>query len=60
MLLSMFFIGGTVDVTVHMVTSSGNLIELYKASGGSWGGTKVDSAFERFMTFLTGDAKTHD
>lgn len=47
--------GGTVDITVHEVTRRGDLKELHKASGGAWGGTKVDDAFEAFLTELTGE-----
>ncbi|XP_060572365.1 heat shock 70 kDa protein 12B-like, partial [Ruditapes philippinarum] len=46
--------GGTVDITVHEVTHNGNLKELYKASGGAWGGTKVDEAFEEFLSRIVG------
>ncbi|XP_060570711.1 heat shock 70 kDa protein 12B-like [Ruditapes philippinarum] len=38
--------GGTVDITVHEVSDSGKLRELHKASGGAWGGTQVDKAYE--------------
>ena len=37
--------GGTVDVTVHEMLEYGRVRELYKATGGAWGGTKVDEAF---------------
>ncbi|XP_053374853.1 heat shock 70 kDa protein 12A-like [Mercenaria mercenaria] len=46
--------GGTVDITVHEVTTSGELKELHKASGGAWGGTKVDQAYEEFLTSFVG------
>ncbi|XP_060588445.1 heat shock 70 kDa protein 12A-like [Ruditapes philippinarum] len=46
--------GGTVDITVHEVTDDGNLKELHKASGGAWGGTKVDEAFEEFLSSIVG------
>ncbi|XP_053400594.1 heat shock 70 kDa protein 12A-like [Mercenaria mercenaria] len=46
--------GGTVDITVHEVTNGGCLKELTKASGGAWGGTKVDEAFFEFMSKLAG------
>ncbi|XP_052779373.1 heat shock 70 kDa protein 12B-like [Mya arenaria] len=46
--------GGTVDITVHEVGGSGELKELYKASGGAWGGTKVDDAYEKFLVEITG------
>ncbi|XP_052778678.1 heat shock 70 kDa protein 12A-like [Mya arenaria] len=45
--------GGTIDITVHEVTESGGVKELYKASGGAWGGTKVDASFEEFLVCLT-------
>ncbi|XP_060566338.1 heat shock 70 kDa protein 12A-like [Ruditapes philippinarum] len=46
--------GGTVDITVHEITESGNLKEIYKANGGDWGGTKVDEAFEDLISEITG------
>ncbi|KAK3576893.1 hypothetical protein CHS0354_012950 [Potamilus streckersoni] len=46
--------GGTVDVTVHKVRSDGKLKELYRATGGGWGGTKVDEAFDQFIADLVG------
>ncbi|XP_060586655.1 heat shock 70 kDa protein 12B-like, partial [Ruditapes philippinarum] len=45
---------GTVDITVHEISSNGSLREIYKASGGDWGGTKVDQAFENFLIEITG------
>ncbi|XP_010009492.1 PREDICTED: heat shock 70 kDa protein 12B-like [Nestor notabilis] len=41
--------GGTVDITVHEIQENHCLKELHKASGGGWGGNKVD---ENFMDFL--------
>ncbi|XP_053390946.1 heat shock 70 kDa protein 12B-like, partial [Mercenaria mercenaria] len=46
--------GGTVDITVHEVLSGGKLKELFKASGGNWGGTRVDQAFIDFLSDVTG------
>ncbi|XP_045204106.2 heat shock 70 kDa protein 12A-like [Mercenaria mercenaria] len=46
--------GGTVDITVHEVMEDGKLKELHKASGGAWGGTKVDEAFRQFIIKLVG------
>ena len=43
------------DITVHEVMEKGHLKELYKASGGPWGGTKIDSAFLKMMETLLGD-----
>lgn len=47
--------GGTVDITVHEIQSGENIKELQKASGGDWGGTKVDDAFEAFMGKVFGE-----
>lgn len=47
--------GGTVDVTVHEVSCRGGLKEVYKASGGAWGGTKVDEAFYEFLSVIAGN-----
>jgi len=41
--------GGTVDVTVHQMLEGGRVKELYKATGGAWGGTKVDEAFVKYF-----------
>ncbi|KAK3603244.1 hypothetical protein CHS0354_007575 [Potamilus streckersoni] len=46
--------GGTVDITIHEVITSGKIKELHKASGGPWGGTKVDEAFQQFIMKLVG------
>ncbi|KAH3735129.1 hypothetical protein DPMN_041591 [Dreissena polymorpha] len=46
--------GGTIDITVHEVVFGGELKELYKATGGAWGGTVVDKAFLDFMGELIG------
>ncbi|XP_052793940.1 heat shock 70 kDa protein 12A-like [Mya arenaria] len=46
--------GGTIDITVHGVLRSMEVKELYKASGGAWGGTKVDEAFKGFINDIAG------
>ncbi|XP_052793952.1 heat shock 70 kDa protein 12A-like [Mya arenaria] len=46
--------GGTIDITVHEVLQSMEVKELYKASGGAWGGTKVDEAFKGFINDIAG------
>ena len=48
------FPGGTVDITVHEVVDGKNLKELNSASGGAWGGTRVDEAFTEFLIKITG------
>ncbi|KAL3879596.1 hypothetical protein ACJMK2_031885 [Sinanodonta woodiana] len=47
--------GGTIDITVHEVLSDGKLKELYKSSGGAWGGTQVDEAYRQFLISLVGN-----
>lgn len=44
--------GGTVDITVHEVLPGGKLKEIQKASGGAWGGTRVDEAYKQFLIKL--------
>ena len=46
--------GGTVDIIVHEVLDSDTLREIHKASGGAWGGTKVDEAFKQFFIKVVG------
>ena len=48
------YVGGTVDITVHEVLQGGKLKEIMKASGGAWGGTKVDEAYRQFLIKLFG------
>lgn len=48
-------IGGTVDITVHKVGQDNSLQELYKASGGAWGGTQVDEAFKQLIIKIIGN-----
>lgn len=46
--------GGTADITVHERQQDGGLKELHKASGGAWGGTKVDEEFDKLLVKLIG------
>ncbi|XP_052799441.1 heat shock 70 kDa protein 12A-like [Mya arenaria] len=46
--------GGTIDITVHEVMQSMDVKELFKASGGAWGGTKVDEDFKGFINDIAG------
>ena len=46
--------GGTVDLTVHEMETSGTLKELYKASGGAWGAIGVDREFENLLVKIFG------
>ena len=49
-----FIIGGTIDITIHEVTSTGGLKEVHAASGGGWGGILVDEAFRDVLTDVVG------
>ncbi|CAG2228193.1 Heat shock 70 kDa protein 12B [Mytilus edulis] len=45
---------GTVDITVHEVRYDNSLKEIHRASGGPWGGIKVDDAFQEYLLELFG------
>jgi molecular chaperone DnaK (HSP70) len=47
-------IGGTADITVHERLSGNRIKEVYKASGGPWGGTAVDHAFTQLIVSIVG------
>lgn len=49
------FVGGTFDVTVHEKIEGGKLREIHQATGGPWGGTAVDTAFEHRLTEILGE-----
>ncbi|WAR26707.1 HS12A-like protein [Mya arenaria] len=46
--------GGTVDIAVQELAENGSLKNIFKASGGDWGGTKVDEAYLRFLEDIIG------
>ncbi|XP_053401232.1 heat shock 70 kDa protein 12B-like isoform X1 [Mercenaria mercenaria] len=46
--------GGTADITVHERQSGNRIREVYKASGGPWGGTAVDHAFTQLIISIVG------
>ncbi|XP_065598888.1 heat shock 70 kDa protein 12A-like [Cyrtonyx montezumae] len=41
--------GGTVDITVHEIQENHCVKEVHKASGGGWGGNRVDENFSAFL-----------
>lgn len=47
--------GGTVDVTVHQIIDENRVREVYKATGGAWGGTKVDESFVEYLVSMFSD-----
>ncbi|KAL3878914.1 hypothetical protein ACJMK2_031240 [Sinanodonta woodiana] len=46
--------GGTTDITIHEILEDGNVKEMYKATGGAWGGQEVDEAFKQFLIKIFG------
>lgn len=54
MILFLFCLGGTADITVHEKLKGNKLKELFKASGGACGGTSVDSKFYATLTRIFG------
>jgi len=46
--------GGTMDVTAHEIAEGDNIKEIYHATGGDYGGTKVDKEFEVLLQKIFG------
>ncbi|KAI8485288.1 hypothetical protein Bbelb_370350 [Branchiostoma belcheri] len=46
--------GGTVDITVYETSGNDKVKEVTTASGGDWGGTKVDEAFLKLLDAIFG------
>ncbi|XP_069131229.1 heat shock 70 kDa protein 12B-like [Argopecten irradians] len=46
---------GTVDITIHEIQRDGSLKEIHRPSGGDWGGTKVDHAFQLLISEIIGE-----
>eukprot|EP00058_Branchiostoma_floridae_P028056 XP_002613547.1 hypothetical protein BRAFLDRAFT_208293 [Branchiostoma floridae] len=46
--------GGTVDITVHELNKNDRVTEVTTASGGGWGGTKVDQEFLKLLDNIFG------
>lgn len=49
------FEGGTADITVQKISSTGILHNLHKASGGPWGGNNINKAFMELLVKLFGE-----
>nr|XP_002735988.2 PREDICTED: heat shock 70 kDa protein 12A-like [Saccoglossus kowalevskii] len=47
--------GGTVDITMHRITSDKKLMEIHKATGGPFGGAQVDEEFEKLLKKIFGE-----
>lgn len=50
----MLYLGGTVDVAVHEVLEENRLREIHRATGGNWGGNRVNQNFFNFISELVG------
>lgn len=50
--------GGTIDITAHEVLEDGHVKEIVKATGGNWGGTRVDKEYMDFIKCIIGDNAT--
>ena len=50
------FLGGTLDVTAHEIIAGNKVREIDRASGGDFGGIKVDAAFEKMLSRIFGEA----
>jgi molecular chaperone DnaK (HSP70) len=49
-----YFLGGTIDVTVHETGHEHTLREVRPASGGDWGGIMIDKEFENLLIRIVG------
>jgi len=47
--------GGTMDVTAHEIDEDDNIKEIYHATGGDFGGTKVDKQFQDLLDEVFGE-----
>lgn len=52
--------GGTADITVQKISSAGILHNLYKASGGPWGGNQINKVFMELLIKLFGESIFQD
>ena len=50
-----FYLGGTIDITVHETNHDGTVKELYKANGGPWGGSYVDEKYAQLLCQIFGE-----
>ena len=49
-----FFVGGTVDISLKELSGGNNIREIHHATGGPWGGLKVNEEFMNFLKELVG------
>ncbi|KAI8489716.1 hypothetical protein Bbelb_326220 [Branchiostoma belcheri] len=46
--------GGTVDITAHRIQSDDSIHEIFRATGGAWGGSQVNQEFEKKLKSIFG------
>ena len=49
-----YFSGGTVDITAHVLEKGGKVREITTPSGGPWGGMEVDAVFVKMLAKVLG------
>lgn len=47
--------GGTIDIVAHKVRKDGRIRELFRATGGAWGGTVIDQQFINLLFRIFGE-----
>jgi len=47
--ICLFFLGGTLDVSAHHIQENGALREIFKATGGNYGGQNVNRQFRNLL-----------
>ncbi|XP_062577564.1 heat shock 70 kDa protein 12A-like [Saccostrea cucullata] len=47
--------GGTIDIVAHKVRKDGKIRELFRATGGAWGGTVIDQQFINLLFRIFGE-----
>lgn len=52
----LFISGGTIDIVAHKIRKDGRIRELFRATGGAWGGTVIDRQFLNLMERIFGEA----
>lgn len=48
-------LGGTIDIVAHKIRKDGRIRELFRATGGAWGGTMIDTQFLNLLNRVCGD-----
>ncbi|KAI8761497.1 heat shock 70 kDa protein 12A-like isoform X3 [Biomphalaria glabrata] len=46
--------GGTIDCVAHKIRKDGRIRELFRATGGAWGGTIIDKQFQSLLESIFG------